>query len=68
MNEFERKFYEAGIADARGTQYITLACWSNRFAKLCRELNVQIGDKRGDSVKAYNCGVAYEISLQAMMA
>lgn len=64
MNAFELKFYEAGIKDANEARHITLACRSKRYETLSRTLHVVIGDKRGNAVKAYNDGVAYEINRQ----
>lgn len=52
MNEFELKFYEAGIKDVNELRRITLACRSTRYETLSRELHVVIGDKRGNSTKA----------------
>lgn len=67
MNDFELKFYEAGIKDANETRRIVLPFQSKRYEQLSRELNVQIGDKRGNSTKAYNKGVAYEINRQTRL-
>ena len=64
MNDFERKFYEAGVLDAREAGHITFAAKSKRFEELARELHPQVVDSRGDPVKAYSDGVANEINHQ----
>lgn len=67
MNEFELKFYEIGIKDANENRSIILPYQSKRYAELSRKLSVKIGDKRGNSVKAYNNGVALEINRQTKL-
>lgn len=64
MNEFEIKFYHAGIQDAREAGHIVLPARSKRYEQLSRDLNVQIGDPRGNSTIAYNAGVSKEINRQ----
>lgn len=67
MNAFELRYYEAGIKDAHEKKSIVLACRSKRFEDLCREDHTKIGDKRGDSVHAYNNGVSFEITRQTLL-
>lgn len=67
MNAFELKFYEIGIKDANENRHIVLAYQSERYKQLSKEQSVQIGDKRGNVVKAYNDGVAFEINRQTML-
>ena len=67
MNEFELRFYEAGIKDANETRRIVFPFQSVRYEKLSREEQVKISDKRGNAAKAYNAGVAHEINRQTRL-
>lgn len=68
MTDYELKFYEAGILDAKETKGIILASRSDRYAQLCRSPASRTNDERGSSLLAYDAGVAFELNCQSILS
>ena len=64
MNAYELIFYEAGIKDANEQERIVAPCRSKRYMELIGKLRTKIGDERGNGLKAYCAGVAFEFNRQ----
>jgi len=64
MNAYELEFYEAGIRDANEQKAIVAPCRSKRYMGLSKKLKTKIGDERGNGLKAYCAGVAFEFNRQ----
>ncbi|CRF29136.1 Uncharacterised protein [Mycobacterium tuberculosis] len=62
MNSYELEFYEAGIKDANEQKCIVVSCRSKRYISLIKKFGTQIGDKRGNGMKAYCEGIAFEFN------